>query len=126
MEGERRKEDSMTEKEWQQQIIDLATIAGWHHLHVRPTIGKGGRWTTSTSKTGFPDLLLWHRHHGVLAIECKVGRNKPTPDQLMCLDSLKAAGVRTMVAWPHHWPQVVSWLTGRPANREEAEVAHES
>lgn len=83
---------------------------GWNHLHVRRTIGKGKRWVTATNRIGFPDLLGWHPAHGFVAIELKVGKDKPTPEQTQVLVELAAAGARTMVAYPAQFDEVVLLL----------------
>ncbi len=90
----------MSEVQWQAQVVALLRHLGWAHLHVRRTIGKGGRWVTSTNRAGFPDILAWHPSRGFAGIELKVGRGKPTPEQLVVLAELAAAGARTMVAYP--------------------------
>lgn len=89
----------MTHEEWQQQVIDLAHVYGWQHLHVRRTIGRGRKWVTATNRKGWPDLFMWHPVGGFVAIELKIKPDKPTPEQLEVLDELSAAGARTMVAY---------------------------
>lgn len=96
-----------THEEWQGQVVDLARLMGWRVLHVRRSVGKGGRWTTATSVVGWPDLFAWHeKQRRCIAIELKVGRDKPSPEQLAVLASLEAAGVATMVARPEDLPAV--------------------
>lgn len=102
----------MTHEEWQQQVIDLAHALGWAHLHVRRTIGRGKKWVTSTNVKGWPDLFLWHHRHGTAAVELKVGKDSATPEQLLVLDSLARAGVRTMVAYPADFEAVTVLLKG--------------
>jgi hypothetical protein len=100
----------VTEEDWQTQVVHLARVFGWEHLHVRRSIGKGKRWTTSTNVVGWPDLFLWHHRHGFAAIELKVGRNKPTAEQLAVLATLAAAGAATMVAYPADFERVRALL----------------
>lgn len=102
----------MTETEWQAQVVEAAHLFGWNHLHVRRTLGKGKTWVTSTNRKGWPDLFLWHREHGFLAIELKVGRNTATPEQMAVLDELLTAGARVAVAYPEDWPSVERLLRG--------------
>lgn len=90
----------LTEAEWQEQVIDLARVLGWRHMHVRRSIGKGRRWTTATNVDGWPDLLLWAPGRGFVALELKVAPNRATVEQVVVLASLEAAGARTMVAYP--------------------------
>lgn len=103
----------MTETEWQAQVIDLAHLLGWSHLHVRRSIGKGKQWTTATNRSGWPDIFAWHPRHGFVALELKVGRNQPTAEQLEVLAELRAAGARTLVAWPDDIDDVIALLGGR-------------
>jgi hypothetical protein len=101
---------TLTEAQWQTQVVGLAAIYGWDHNHTRRSIGRGNRWVTATSKIGFPDLLLWHPRHGIAAIELKVGRNRPTPEQLAVLRSLEAAGAKVLIAWPDDFEAVRALL----------------
>lgn len=100
----------MTEIEWQQQVIDLAHLFGWHHNHTRRTIGRGKTWTTATSRKGWPDLELWNTRVegvGIVYLELKVPPNKPTPEQIATLDELRFAGARAaMVAYPDDFPEL--------------------
>lgn len=101
----------VTHEEWQAQVVDLAHLLGWHHLHVRRTIGRGKKWTTSTNVVGWPDLFLWHPRRGFAAVELKVGRDTASPEQIAVLTSLRAAGARTLVAYPDDLDDVRSLLT---------------
>ncbi len=103
---------AITEAAWQQQVVDMAHIWGWTCLHVRPTIGKGGKWTTSTSVVGFPDLFCWHDRHGFLALELKSERGKVRPEQAEVLMQLEAAGARTLIARPSDIDTVIALLRG--------------
>lgn len=87
--------------EWQAQVVDLAKMLGWKFLHVRKSIGKGKKWATTTNVVGWPDLFLWHpRQVRFAAVELKVGKDKPTDEQLEVLGQLGASGASTMVAYP--------------------------
>ncbi len=99
-----------THVEWQQQVVDLAHILGWQHLHVRRTIGRQKQWVTSTNRKGWPDLFLWHPVHGFAAIELKCGADKATPEQLQVLTELLAAGAAIAVAYPHDLERVQALL----------------
>lgn len=98
---------------YQANITDAGKIMGWKFLHVRKSIGKGKQWQTTTSIVGWPDLFGFHPEHGTLAIEVKVGKDKPTAEQLSCLHDLAAAGVRTLIAYPSDWDVVVAALAGK-------------
>lgn len=109
---------TLTEAQWQAQVVEAAHLFGWQHLHVRRTIGRKKQWVTSTNVKGWPDLFLWHPSHGFAAIELKVGRNTTTPEQVEVLTSLALAGARTLIAYPNDWPAVEQLLRGHPT--EEA------
>ena len=103
------------EADWQSQVIDLAHIYGWHHLHVRRSIGKGRRWTTSTNVTGWPDLFFWHEgQRRTIAAELKSETGRTTPEQLAVLASLCAAGVETFVWRPSDLVEVRDVLSRHP------------
>lgn len=101
----------ISEAEWQAQVVDLATMLGYQVLHVRRSIGgtKQG-WRTTTSIVGWPDLLCFGPR-GIVALELKVGKNRPTAEQLAVLTALEQAGARVMVAWPADLDAVVALLT---------------
>lgn len=91
-------------------MVDLAHALGWAHLHVRKSIGKGKKWTTTTNVAGWPDLFLWHPKRGFAGIELKVGRDKATSEQEAVLTELAAAGARVMIVWPEGLAQVRALL----------------
>jgi hypothetical protein len=103
---------AISETEWQEQVVQLAHLLGWQHLHVRRTIGRGKKWTTSTNLKGWPDLWCWHPAHGFAALELKVGTNQPTPEQVEVLNSLAQAGAHTMVAYPDDLEVLTDLLRG--------------
>lgn len=105
----------MNETEWQAQVVELAQINGWRHLHVRRTIGRGRKWVTSTNVTGWPDLLLWHPKDGRIgALELKVRPNKPTTAQIRVLAELAASGAEfALVAYPDDLGMLCNLLSRR-------------
>lgn len=108
----------LTHEQWQQQLVDLARLNGWRHLHVRRSIGRGKRWVTATNVVGWPDLLLWHeRDQRVVAVEVKVGKDTPTVEQLEVLHSLRRAGVETHVWYPGDLDTAVAVLARRSTGR---------
>ncbi len=107
--------DALSEAEFQSHLVELAGILGWNVLHVRRSIGKGTRWTTTTSIVGWVDLLCWHPRHGMFAAELKSERGHLRPEQVEVLDSLAAAGIETHVWRPSDWPAIQARLTGRPS-----------
>jgi hypothetical protein len=103
----------MSEADWQRQVVELAGILGWQHLHVRRTIGRGKKWVTATNLKGFPDLLLWHETmRRIVAAELKTNKGRVQPEQLDVLRSLQAAGMETFVWRPDDLDDVkhiLSW-----------------
>lgn len=107
---------AISEADWQQQVIDLAHLHGWQHLHVRRTIGKGHRWTTSTNVKGWPDLFLWSEdQQRTLAVELKSATGTVTAEQEAVLASLARAGVETHVWRPADIDQAQQILSRRRA-----------
>ncbi len=107
----------MSETEWQQQVTDLCNALGWEWNFTRRTRGKGGKWTTATSKVGWPDLCLWspRRRRGLIVAELKTDArtSKCSDDQIEVLRSLAAAGVPAYVWRPRDLDDVQRILTGR-------------
>lgn len=105
-----------TEAEFQSQVIELARTCGWRTLHIRRSIGKGRRWTTTTSLVGWPDLVLMRPPRDLLFIELKVPPHRLTPEQaeLLCyLDRFEFATARVWT--PDDWDLIVDTLTARGA-----------
>lgn len=116
-----------TEAEFQAQVVELAGICGWEHNHTRRTIGRGRKWVTATSRTGWPDLTLWHPSGGgVLFVELKTDTGKVSADQQRTLTSLASSGAEVHVWRPRDWDTIVARLQaprGRsvtPANQRRS------
>ncbi len=78
-----------SEAEFQNMVIDLMHLYGWHVNHTRRSIGKHGRWVTATSCRGFPDLTAWNpRQLRFLFAELKSEKGRVTPDQHDVLASM--------------------------------------
>ncbi len=106
--------DTLDEATFQSQVVELASMTGWSHLHVRRTRGRGGAWTTSTNLPGWPDLLLWHPvGQKVLAVELKSQRGVVRPEQTEVHESLLAAGVDVRVWRPSDWDEIQQTLTAK-------------
>jgi hypothetical protein len=101
---------TLTEAQLQEQIVDLARLMGWRTMHVRRTVGRGRRWTTGTSVTGWPDLTLW-RPGKLLMVEVKTDDGQLRPDQATVLDSLRTAGVDARCWRPAMWDEIEATLT---------------
>jgi len=113
------KANKLTEKQFQQQVIDLARLCGFRVAHFRPAmVTRGGKVKYETpvgaDGKGWPDLVLVHRRRRlVLFVELKVGKNTTTPEQEAWLDDLRECGERVRVWRPDHWSAIEALLAGR-------------
>lgn len=110
--------DLISEKQWQQQIKDLARLLGWKTYHTLRSKG---------SDPGYPDLILARRRKigrlagfqvrwrapapdahktRLIAVELKVEGKNPTPGQLEWLDFFKDIGAETYVWRPSDLEEV--------------------
>lgn len=98
---------SITEKEYQAQIMELARMMGWtvfHHHDSRRQV-RPGVFVGDKDAKGFPDLVLL-RPPQMLVIEVKRELGKTTVEQDEWLRRWSDCGVRTIVARPSTWPEV--------------------
>ena len=93
-------EVSLTEKQFQQQVIDLAKLCGWKEYHT---------WKSIHSPAGFPDLILV-RDCAILAVEVKSEKGKLTEAQWDWLEALGKTGVKVYIWKPSNWEEVVECL----------------
>jgi hypothetical protein len=106
-----------TEAAFQGQVVELARMTGWKTMHVRRSVGKGHRWTTSTSVVGWPDLILW-RPGRIIAAELKSDTGQVTCDQALVLASLEEAGMECHVWRPRDLDEIAGVLGRRPRLEE--------
>jgi hypothetical protein len=105
----------MTETEFQAQVVQLAGICGWRHLHVRRSIGKGRSWVTATNIVGWPDLVLMRPPGDLIFAELKVKPNRPTVEQLEVLEFLRGYPFARACLWyPEDWDDIEATLKRRP------------
>lgn len=101
----------LTEADFQAQVVELAHLLGWRHLHVRRSVGRGRKWVTATNVSGWPDVLFWREgSHRLIAAELKSETGKATDDQLEVLASLARAGIETHVWRPSDFDQIQETL----------------
>ena len=87
----------LTERQWQQRVVDLAQLRGWRHFHA---------YSSRRSPAGWPDLALVRTGRLVLA-ELKTERGRVRPEQHVWLEQLATvAGVEVHLWRPSDWPQV--------------------
>lgn len=100
----------MKEKDFQQQIVDLAHATNWLCYHTHDS---------RRSEPGFPDLVLVHAERAVtLFRELKLHpdtqkRGRPTPEQTQWLSALTEAGNDAKLWRPGDWDEIERTLTGR-------------
>lgn len=106
----------MIEAEFQAQVVELARLLGWRTLHVRRSIGRGQRWTTTTSIVGWPDLALLRPPDGLIFAELKVPPNKPTAEQAEVLAFLDQFPFAEVHVWtPDDLDDIATALRRAPA-----------
>ena len=103
---------SRTERDFQQQVIDLARLCGWRIAHFRPARTERGWRTAVQGDTGWPDLVLC-RPPVTLFRELKAEKGKLTDDQAAWLAQLAACGLDTDTWRPSDWPDIEAALASR-------------
>lgn len=86
----------MTEKTWQDQVVELATLYRWVHFHV---------YDSRRSDPGWPDLVL-ARPPELLVAELKTDKGRLTTAQTDWLSRLAACGIETHVWRPRDFERV--------------------
>lgn len=89
---------TISEADFQRQVVDLARIFRWKTNHIRRSIGKGKRWTTSTSMVGWPDLALVRPPRLIFA-ELKSADGKLTAEQEQVLGLLRGCDGVEVYVW---------------------------
>ena len=86
----------MTEKAWQQQVLEVSTLCRWQHFHV---------FDSRRSDPGWPDLVLV-REPELLVAELKTDRGRLTVEQARWLERLVACGVEAHVWRPRDFDEM--------------------
>ena len=110
-------EGQISERMFQQQIVDLARLNSWRVYHT---------WNSKHSPSGWPDLALARlcpSQRGttteLIFFECKTERGRLTEAQRDWLFVLGAVpGVVARVVRPSDWPEIVALLSRRPAHSQ--------
>ena len=50
---------SMTEREFQQAVVQLARLMGWRVHHTRPALTQRGRWLDALASCAGVECYLW-------------------------------------------------------------------
>lgn len=96
----------LTEKAYQQRIIDLAKVCGWLHYHP---------FDSRRSVAGFPDLVLVHPRRKIIQYyEVKTDTGKVSEAQRAWIAALNLAGAQACVVRPAEWDAwLEKWLIGK-------------
>lgn len=102
---------SVTEREFQAQVLTLAARLGWQAWHDRATNAArrcsacGATRRVPRNDPGWPDLVLVRRPRVVFA-ELKSERGAPTAEQEAWLDELRACGQEAYVWRPSQLDEI--------------------
>jgi VRR-NUC domain len=103
----------ITEKDFLQQVIDLARLCGWKVYHT---------FDARRSAPGYPDLTLVHPARGDFFLaELKSATGRLSPAQATWLDALRRAGIECYLWRPSDFNAIVSRLSHEQAG-EQARV----
>ena len=94
---------TVTEAQWQEQVIQYAQLRGWLVAHFRAGLTQRGQWMTQVAAdgAGFPDLCM-ARNGTVIFAELKRELGTVSPAQSSWLEQLPNAYV-----WrPSDWDEV--------------------
>lgn len=96
-------DSAVSERQFQDAIVELATRLGWMWYHVPDS---------RRCPAGFPDLVLC-RPPVLLFVECKTDRGRIRPEQHEWLAALHGCdGVQVRVWRPRDWPEIEETLGG--------------
>jgi hypothetical protein len=103
----------MTEQEFTTELLKWAKVYGWRRFHARTSgrMSNGRPIPTVQGESGFPDLVLVRNQRLVFA-ELKVGKNKPSDQQLAWMGDLGAVDGTSMdievYVWrPEQWSEIL-------------------
>jgi hypothetical protein len=88
------------EKQWQEQVVELATYCRWEHFHA---------YDMRRSDAGWPDLVLCRPPELIFA-ELKTDGGRLTPAQQGWLGRLAASGQEVYVWRPRDFEEVYARL----------------
>lgn len=93
---------TMTEDDLLTSVLELCSLLGLHTAHFRPAkTERGWRTAVSGDGKGFPDLVIVG--NGVLFRELKSERGRLSPEQVVWMRKLYAAGADATDWRPSDW-----------------------
>ena len=96
----------MTEKQWQEEVLTLASWGGWAWFHC---------YDSRRSQPGFPDLVLWRER--IIYAELKSQKGRVRPDQKRVMNELEQAGAEVYLWRPSDRKEVDAVLLARPPHK---------
>jgi hypothetical protein len=84
--------ENWTEAQFQRAVIDVAAFYGWSYRYHT--------YDSRRSEIGFPDLVLVKPGTGILFLELKVGKNRPSEEQVSWLRGLRQSAVHAYCVYP--------------------------
>lgn len=104
-------DESISEAQFQRQVLRLAQQLGWLAFHPAKGQYKGGRWVSPTQgDTGFPDLVLCRPPRLVFA-ELKSAKGRLRPMQQVWRDALQLVPAVEYYTWrPSDWHAILRIL----------------
>jgi hypothetical protein len=82
------------------QLLALRGVFAWRNNSGAFVLGEGkGRRFVRAGMKGSADILGVLPGGRFLAVECKIGRNRPTTAQTAFLNTIRAAGGLALVVW---------------------------
>lgn len=104
----------MNHIEFQDQVVQLGSMFGWRHLHVRRTIGRGKKWVTATNLRGWPDLTFMRPDIGWVPAELKIPPDTASAEQVELLAYLGTMPATFPKLWtPDDWDDIEATLAVR-------------
>lgn len=109
-----RQDRALSEREFRDQVDDLARQLGWESMHVDPLRTSGGLWRTPTHGSlgkGWPDTTyVRDRDRRLIFVEFKRELGTVAPEQLAVLDYLNRAGLEAFLWRPSDFDRIVEVL----------------
>lgn len=105
--------DSMTEAQFQREVIRLAQQHKWRVAHFRTAMNKRGHYMTPVAAdgAGFPDLLMI-RGQRVIAAELKTNKGRTSAQQKQWLAAFEETPVETFLWRPRDQENIHTTLKG--------------